>query len=51
MPLKKALDLTVDGKRVLKLLVERYGMTEMNAVKLLQDGGPALAVALIALAR
>lgn len=39
--------LTVDGKRVLKMLVEQYGMTEQNAIRLMKDGGTSLAIALL----
>ena len=49
--LKKASDLTMEGKRVLRLLVERYGMTELNAIKLMRDGGAPLAAALLAIQR
>jgi len=48
-PLKSGL--TVEGLRVLKLLVDNYGMSEPNALRLMKDGGPALAVALLAIAR
>lgn len=45
--IKKAL--TSDGDRAVKLLVNKYHMQHMDAVQLLMDGGPMLAVALIKL--
>lgn len=48
-PLKSGL--SADGIRVLNLLMNRYGMTESNALQLMKDGGPALALALMVLAR
>lgn len=48
-PLKSGL--TADGLRILKLLMDRYGMAEVHALQLMKDGGPALAVALLAIAR
>lgn len=51
MNLKKSSALTPEGKRVLKMLMERYGMSEPNAVKLLHDGGIQLAIALLSIVR
>ena len=45
--IKKAL--TTDGDRVLKVLTNKYHMQQMDAVQLLMDGGPMLAVALVKL--
>lgn len=44
-------DLTAEGRRVLKMLVAKYGMAEDKALQLLKDGGAALAVALLAITR
>jgi len=44
-------NLSVDGRRVLKVLVDRYQMNETAALQLMQDGGPALALALLTLVR
>jgi hypothetical protein len=41
--------LSTDGDRILKLLVNEYHMQHMDAVKLMMDGGPMLAVVLIKL--
>jgi len=43
--------LTTEGQKVLKLLEAKYGMTRENALKLMQDGGAPLAMALIPAAR
>jgi hypothetical protein len=43
--------LTVEGRRILKMLVIKYGMTEDKALQLMKDGGAALAVALLSIAR
>jgi len=45
----KKLDLTVEGLRVLQMLVSKYGMSEDKALQLMKDGGAALAVALLAI--
>lgn len=41
--------LTPEGTRVLKMLVEKYGMQEAHAVQLLRDGGLTLAMVLVPL--
>lgn len=43
--------LTSQGQQVLKLLQVKYGMTQANAIKLMQDGGALLATALFPLLR
>ena len=42
--------LTVEGRKILKMLVEKYGMQEDKATQLLSDGGLALALALCRIA-
>jgi hypothetical protein len=44
-------ELTAEGRRVLKMLVSKYGMTEDKALQLLKDGGAALAVAMLSITR
>ena len=44
-------DLSIDGKRVIEMLIMKYGMTKDNAMKLVTDGGAALAVALISIVK
>jgi len=41
--------LTVDGDRVIKMLVEKYHIQHMDAIQLVMDGGPMLSVALVGL--
>lgn len=45
----KKSDLTLEGIRVLQMLINKYGMTEDKALQLMKDGGPALAVALLSI--
>lgn len=49
-PLIKA-KLTNEGERVLQVLQKEYQMEREAAVRLLRDGGPMLAMALMTLAR
>jgi hypothetical protein len=42
---------TVEGQKLLKVLIEKYGMTRDNAIKLMHDGGAPMAVALLFIAR
>lgn len=39
--------LSVEGKQVLKVLMSDYDMNEVNAVKLIAEGGLPLAIAII----
>jgi len=41
--------MSLEGKRVLRMLVEDYHMPEPDAVRFLLDGGPALSIALLQL--
>ena len=49
--IKPILRPTVEGQKLLKVLVEKYGMTRDNAIKLMHDGGAPMAVALLFIAR
>jgi len=46
---KGAAGMSLEGKRVLRMLVEDYHMPEPDAVRFLLDGGPALSIALLQL--
>lgn len=45
--LKKA-KLSPDGEKVAQILQREYGMTREAAIRLIRDGGPMLAVAVLA---
>lgn len=49
-PIRKA-KLTNEGERVLQILQKEYQMEREAAVRLMRDGGPMLAIALMTLVR
>ena len=43
----KKSQLSMDGKRVLQVLMREYGMTMEAATRLIKDGGPMFAVSIM----